>query len=101
MNPKEISNVLLVVSQAYLVKIEDILAYNRDHRVTKARSLVYWILRNRFQWSFGQIAKAMQRERHTILSVSRGIDCKMMHFPKLIIAVDEMIKGIETHDARV
>lgn len=78
-----------------------VLEYNQHHIVRQARSLCYWVLRNRYGWSYGEIAKTMKRERHTILKSSRRVDQKMMHFPKMVLAVDEIIKNLGSSDARV
>ena len=90
--------VIAAVSKEHSVTIQQVLAYDKHPRVQEARSLSYWILRNRYGLSFGDIAKAMNRERHTILSVSRRVTNKMMHFPKMVLAVDEIVKNLGAYD---
>lgn len=97
---KDAFEILRVVAQAYVLRVDDLTGRDRHKAIAEARLVAYWLLRSRTRMSFPEIGRVMGDKDHTtIMAGVKSFDLRQRLEPsfaafaeKLAAAVDARLK---------
>jgi len=85
------SKVVLAVCCQYGIDYEDVMGRRRTAPVVTARQVSYWILRNHFGMSWGQIGSSFGRFRDCARHGCNRVERKMLHRAGFTAEVDSIL----------
>lgn len=91
---KRMDEIILAVSKKYDISREDILSSKRNMEIAMARHICVYIARTMTSLSQGQIGKALNRDRTTVISSEKVIKEEMEHNGELSMEIRELIRTI-------
>ena len=91
---KRMDEIILAVSKKYDISRDDILSSKRNMEIAMARHICVYIARTMTTLSQGQIGKALNRDRTTVISSEKVIKEEMEHNSELAMEIRELIRTI-------
>ena len=88
--------IIMTVSKRYDITRDDILSSKRNSEIALARHICVYIARELTSLSQAQIAKALNRDRTTIISSEGVIKKKMEESSDFTMEINEILRGLKS-----
>ncbi len=92
--PVVVDKILLEVSREYDVTIDEICSQRRIEKITNARQIAMYIMREITPMSLPEIGKQFKRDHSTVHHAIEKVEYKISMNPNLKLRIDDIIKSI-------